>query len=95
MKENEVLRYAEEQQNVALAHGGDKDNKISRLNEAIFQLEGYQNYAKSGWLELIIHDLKVLRSEMAGEERPELRLEHENTWIGFGMDKKPEIKITF
>jgi len=69
---------------------------LSRLAEAVGQLECYNELAKSGWIEQVLYDLGIIMSEMAGIEQPVLDLgRHKKTWIGFGMDHKPEIKIKF
>ena len=72
------------------------ENTLPRLKSAIEELEVYQSHARSAWLETILYDLRVVKSELAGEERPILDAKkYRDDWIGFGMKNKFEIKIKF
>ena len=69
----------------------DKNYTLSRLIEAMGQLENYQNrFAHSGTLEFVLYDLGIVMSEMAGMEQPlyDMRDLDKYPPIGFGQDKE-------
>lgn len=96
MEEKQQLTR-EEMARMVMGEEYNKENyTLSRLGEAILHLEHYNKLAKSGDLEQILYDLGVVMSEIAGLEQPIFDLgKYQKTWIGFGMNTKPEIKIKF
>lgn len=67
------------------------ENTLSRLKEAIEQLEGYQEIAQSGHINEILYDLHIVQAELEGKERPEKEDKMFKSWLGFGLKYEVEL----